>query len=63
MKTPIRFQSRLLIRRSYKPARAQWRALNISFRPTPRFVVPVSETDRNKEPAATAPRLEIALSG
>ena len=63
MKTTLRFQSRLLIRRSYKPAHAQRRALNISFRFAPRFGVPVSEADRNEEPAATAPRIEIALSG
>ncbi len=43
MKTPIRFQSRLLIRRSYKPGRFNRRALGITFRPTARFAVKVAE--------------------
>jgi hypothetical protein len=48
MKTPIRFQSRLLIRRSYKPGRFNRRALGVTFRPVPRFEVKVAQ---RKEPA------------
>jgi len=40
MKTPIRFQSRLLTRRSYKPSRLG-RSVRISFRPTRPIIVPV----------------------
>jgi hypothetical protein len=36
MKTPIRFQSRLLIRRSYKPARIFRGARGFTFRPASR---------------------------
>lgn len=39
LRTPLRFQSRLLIRRSYKPDRAQRRRLTVNFRPTLRFAV------------------------
>jgi hypothetical protein len=49
MKTPVRFQSRLLIRRSYKPGRRNRRALGVTFRPTSAFAVKVNE---GKEPAA-----------
>ena len=63
LKTPVRYQSRLLIRRCYKPDRAQWRPLGVTFRPTQRFVVPVAGDDRKDEPAATTPRTEIARSG
>ncbi len=38
MRVPIRFQSRLLIRRSYKPARG-CRPLRISFKPARTTVV------------------------
>ena len=34
MKAPIRLQSRLLIRRSYKPERLTRRRLGIAFQPT-----------------------------
>jgi hypothetical protein len=44
MKTPIRFQSRLLIRRSYKPGRATRRRLRIAFDSNQPLVVPILAT-------------------
>jgi len=49
MKNPIRLQSHLLIRRSYKPIRANRRALGIIFRPGSRLAIKVTAV---QEPAA-----------
>ena len=62
MKTPVRFQSRLLTRRSYKPARASRRSLGITFRPTQSIVVPVTERC-NAGQSVVATLLEGAPSG
>jgi hypothetical protein len=43
MRTPLRFQSQLLPRRSYKPLRGSKRGLRIAFRPGRRFAPPVSD--------------------
>jgi hypothetical protein len=51
MKTPIRFESRLLLRRSYKPVRNRRRNLGVTFRPAPRFAARVAE---EKTAAGTA---------
>ena len=40
MKSVRRYQSKLLFRRSYKPAR-QAREVRIVFRPSPRVIVPI----------------------
>ena len=40
MKSVRRYQSQLLLRRSYKPVR-QARAVRIVFRPSPRVTVPI----------------------
>jgi len=50
MKTIIRFQSRLLVRRSYKPARSGRRNLGVTFRPAPRFVVRITEHPARASP-------------
>ena len=55
MKTPIRFQSRLLIRRSYKPARTQRRALGITFRPARPFGLQVADRNSTGLPARARP--------
>jgi hypothetical protein len=52
MKTPIRFQSRLLLRRSYKPVRKRRRNLGVAFRSAPRFAVKVAEQKAVDTPAA-----------
>ena len=54
MKTPVRFQSRLLLRRSYQPARSRPRPLGVTFRRAPRFVVQVAERPENAVPLAGA---------
>ena len=54
MRTPIRFQSRLLVRRSYKPGRASRRALGIKFRPAARFTVKIAEQNKTDAPAPDA---------
>ncbi len=57
MKTVIRYQSQLLPRRSYKPGRK----LRITFRPSPRGVVPVADLAKMRialpaiEPARASP--------
>lgn len=53
MRTPLRFQSQLLPRRSYKPLRGSKRGLRIAFRPGRRFAPPVS--DPCTGPTAAAP--------
>ena len=62
MKTPVRFQSRLLTRRSYKPARASRRTIGITFRPTQSVVVPVMER-RHAGQSVAAALLESVPSG
>jgi hypothetical protein len=52
MRTPIRFQSRLLVRRSYKPIRGNRRALGIIFRPGSRLAVKITA---GKESAGSPP--------
>jgi hypothetical protein len=54
MKNPIRFQSRLLLRRNYQPVRNRRRNLSVTFRPAPRFAVKVAE-----EKTAASPATEI----
>ena len=61
MKTPIRYQSRLLIRRSYKPARIARRRLGITFRPSRPAAVLISRNQNDKQHAIAVPR-EIRLS-
>ncbi len=62
MKSPIRFQSRLLIRRSYKPERITRRRLGIAFQPTRPVAVLISKSLLNDRPDSATP-VEIALSG
>ena len=62
MKNPIRFQSRLLIRRSYKPERIARRKLGIAFQPTRPVAVLISKS-RNDERPDSATLDEITLSG
>ncbi len=62
MKSPIRFQSRLLIRRSYKPKRVMRRRLGIAFQPTRPVAVLISKSRLNDRPDSATP-VEIALSG
>jgi hypothetical protein len=62
MKTPIRLQSRLLIRRSYKPERAMRRRLGIAFRPTRPVAVLISK-GRNDGQADGKTPAQITLSG
>ena len=61
MKTPIRFQSRLLTRRSYKPARTGRRNLGVTFRPAPRFAVKIADNSRAAPNAATAEALSYSI--
>ncbi len=42
MRTILRFQSQLLPRRSYKPARDRQVLLKVAFKPSQRIVVPVA---------------------
>ncbi|MDB6017992.1 MAG: hypothetical protein JWR19_2481 [Pedosphaera sp.] len=62
MKTPIRFQSRLLLRRSYKPARVNRRALGITFRPASRFDVSIAPR-KNVNPSPPDDADSTSLSG
>ena len=62
MKSPIRFQSRLLIRRSYKPERITRRRLGIAFHPTRPVPVLISKSRHDDRPDSATP-VEIALSG
>jgi hypothetical protein len=62
MKNPIRFQSRLLIRRSYKPERVSRRKLGIAFHPT-RPVDALIAKSRNDERSDNTTPVEIVLSG
>jgi hypothetical protein len=62
MKHPIRLQSQLLIRRSYKPERVVRRRLEVTFQPTRRVAVLISN-HRNTELNNRAASHEIALSG
>lgn len=55
MKTPIRFQSRLLVRRSYKPGRINRQTLGVRFRPAPRFTVTVTEQKERDAPGENSP--------
>jgi hypothetical protein len=68
MKTPIRYQSRLLIRRSYKPERR----LSVVFRPQDRFELALSVSTKvpirhtGSAPSDTVPRwstIEALRSG
>lgn len=61
MKNPIRRQSQLLIRRSYKPARVPRYRLNVTFQPTRPVEVSIGKGKIN--PPANAASVEIALSG
>jgi hypothetical protein len=61
MKTPRRFQSRLLIRPSYKPERHRPRALKVVFRPLQHFDVPILERPAlNLEPLTTQLHNELS---
>ena len=62
MKTPIRLQSKLLIRRSYKPERVWRRRLGIAFQPTRPVAVLISK-HQNKNQSDNATPVEITLSG
>lgn len=62
MKAPLRFQSQLLVRRSYKPARVKRRAIGIAFQPARPVVVSISTTQTNVTPAS-APSVDVTLSG
>jgi hypothetical protein len=62
MKSPIRFQSRLLIRRSYKPERLTGRRLGIAFHPARPVVVLIAKSRNDEQSGSTTP-VEIALSG
>ena len=62
MKSPIRFQSRLLIRRSYKPDRIARRKLGIAFHPTRPVDVLIAKSRHDDRPDSATP-VEIALSG
>ena len=62
VKTPLRFQSQLLLRRSYKPARIRRRTLGITFQPTRPIVVSISNNEINDKPASTTSG-EVTLSG
>jgi hypothetical protein len=62
MKSPIRFQSRLLIRRSFKPERVTRRRLGIAFQPTRPVAVLISKS-RNEERPDRTTLGEITLSG
>jgi hypothetical protein len=54
MKTPIRFQSRLLPRRSYKPQRLNRRRLGITFYPANRCVIKVVGLNAESAPQSDA---------
>jgi hypothetical protein len=62
MRTPVRYQSLLLLRRSYKPARATRRRLNITFHPARPVAVSISKIPKNENTDGTT-SVEIALSG
>jgi hypothetical protein len=62
MKIPIRLQSRLLIRRSYKPGRIARHRLDIAFQPTRPVAVPILMNRDDEQPRRTTP-VEIMLSG
>ncbi len=62
MKTPLRLQSQLLIRRSYKPERITRRRLGIAFHPTQPVAVLISKSRHDERPDSVAP-VEIAMSG
>jgi hypothetical protein len=62
MKAPIRLQSRLLIRRSYKPERLTRRRLGVAFKPTRPVAVLISKNRNDEQPDSTTP-VDIALSG
>jgi hypothetical protein len=63
VKTPVRYQSRLLIRRSYKPARMARRRLPIAFAPARPVAVLIANHDGVRSPERAATSDEIALSG
>jgi hypothetical protein len=62
MKNPIRLQSRLLIRRSYKPERIMRRRLVVAFQSTRPVAVLISKNRNNERPDSTT-LAEIILSG
>jgi len=62
MKPFIRYQSQLLNRRSYKPARLVRRRLGVTFRPERSFALQVAPRIVNQAPAAVSCEV-TALSG
>ena len=62
MRTPIRYQSCLPIRRSYKPARRFRRALDVTFRPGDPVTVPIARTPGPAVAVARNPA-ELTRSG
>ena len=63
MKTPVRFQSQLLVRRSYRPERIRRRTLPVTFRPADRFVLSITDPLRPDATSNAGERVEIALTG
>ena len=62
MKPVLRYQSQLLYRRSYKPARSARRSLGITFRPAHTFALKVEPRAVTQAPAYAAANV-TALSG
>ncbi len=62
MKPFIRYQSQLLYRRSYKPARLVRRPLRVTFRPERSFALKVEPRTVNHAPAVIGSDV-TALSG
>ena len=58
MKPVLRYQSQLLYRRSYKPARLGRRSLGVTFRPAHNFALKFTRSSRVTVPAGAK-----ALSG